>query len=98
MSRTLKISDYGLIISGDDVGSEILSNIREIISSGDSVIVDFNGVYAMATYCAKQIFGELFVTLGEAKFKQLIKIPVSTSDDIRETISEGVIDAVNSKR
>lgn len=90
----MKISNFGQIISNDVVSEVILREIKSAIKDNESVVIDFNGVYAMATYCAKQIFGALYVELGDLEFRRLINFSNETSDDIKAVISEGIMDAV----
>ena len=50
----------------------------------------------MATYCAKQIFGNLYVTLGASVFYDKIRI-ANASDDLRVIIRMGIAATINSK-
>lgn len=55
-------------------GEEVYSLIKEHISKGEVIIVDFSGIDTMTTYFAKQVFGKLYTELGSEEFDKWIKI------------------------
>jgi hypothetical protein len=55
-------------------GEEVYNLIREHMSKGEVIIVDFTGIDTMTTYFAKQVFGKLYTELGSEEFDNWIKI------------------------
>ena len=47
----------------------------------------------MATFCAKQIFGKLYVDLGSENFFERIEI-LNASDDLKSIIKIGIQSAI----
>ena len=55
-------------------GEEVYNLIKEHISKGEVIIVDFSGIDTMTTYFAKQVFGKLYTELGPEEFDNWRKI------------------------
>lgn len=90
---TISLNQYAPIISDDTIGEEIYTAIYNALST-DIVTVDFDGVKSMATFCAKQIFGKLYKSLGPEMFytKVLIK---NANEDIKVIIRMGIVSALS---
>lgn len=93
MLTTINLEKYGPIISDKKVGEEIFSLIISEINLNNEVIIDLDGIISMATFCAKQIFGKLYVALGSEKFFSIIKIKNANSD-IKMIINMGINSAL----
>ena len=85
---TIDLSDYGPIISDESIAKKIHALILEAGEHGE-VIIDMKGIRLMATFCAKQIFGCLYVHLGGEKFYHNIHV-VNATENIKKTIGVGV--------
>jgi hypothetical protein len=83
------LSQYGEAITNDEQGELILNSIREIVLKGQIIEIDFSKIKSMTTYCAKQIFGTLYVELGNAKFFNNIKL-LHVSQDLKIIINQGI--------
>lgn len=92
---TVSLKPYAPIISDDSVGQRILSDIKDALNE-DSVIIDMDGIVSMATYCAKQIFGNLYVSLGASNFFDKIRI-ANASDDLKVIIRMGIAATINDR-
>lgn len=89
----IKLEQYGPIISDKIVGEEIYQRISEALSKSEKVIIDFSGIKSMATFCAKQIFGKLYLNLSaEIFFEKLIL--KNALDDVKLIIKIGIQNAI----
>lgn len=87
------LKQYAPVISDEKIGLEILNKIKNALRTGD-VVVDMSDVKSMATFCAKQIFGQLYKELGSGPFYSKIKIK-NANDDIKVIIRMGIVSALN---
>ncbi len=94
----IKLEKYGPIISDKDIGSELFTIIKAELNSKDLIEIDFINIISMATFCAKQIFGRLYIELGSEVFFEKIKFH-NVSDDLQIIIKMGIQNAIeeNSK-
>ena len=73
MEFLISIKDnYGLNISSKKLAEQIYSNIKNNTDK-QTVILDFDSITSITTYCASQIFGQLYYELGEKLFFDKIK-------------------------
>ncbi len=93
MLTTIYLEKFGPIISDKRVGEDIYNQIIEILKSKNEVIVDLDGIISMATFCAKQIFGKLYIELGSEKFFSDVKIK-NANNDIKMIINMGINNAL----
>lgn len=89
----ISLNQYAPVISDEQTGLEILNSIKSALES-DDVVVDMTEVKSMATFCAKQIFGTLYVELGPSVFYSRIQIK-NANDDIKVIIRMGIVSALN---
>lgn len=94
MNNTISLEQYGPIISSEEKGEEIFSKIKDILSKETEVIIDFANVASMATFCAKQIFGQLYIDLGSEEFYSRVKI-CNANNDIKIIIRMGIVSAIS---
>lgn len=92
--KVISLNPYGPIISNETQGAGIYRLIREELSKNDIIEVQFNGIIAMVTLCAKQIFGQLYKDLGATEFKRRIKL-TNANEDIKAVIIEGITNAIS---
>lgn len=93
----IKLETYGQIISDNKLGTTILNNIENSLKENDSIILDFSNVKSMATYNAKQIFGQLYIKLGSSLFFKKIAIKNATPS-IQAIIKLGINDSIKKVR
>lgn len=89
----IQLEKYGLVISDQEIGKEIYSEITKILKSNPKCIVDFQNIKSMATFNAKQIFGKLYLDLGAVVFFDKIEIKNAT-DDLKLIIRLGIQSAI----
>ncbi len=87
--RTIELKKYAPIISDKEIGAEILGEIKTVLNSDNGVIIDMQDIRSMATFCAKQIFGALYVEMGSEDFFNKIRIK-SATDDVKYIINLGI--------
>lgn len=95
MNYDLKI--YGPLISDKKVGEEILKQIEILLEKNDKITIDFKSITSMATFCAKQIFGKLYLSLGPESFFERIKF-INTNDDLKIIIKMGIQNALDNSK
>jgi hypothetical protein len=91
--KNINLDDFGPIISTKESGDKILKIITENLKADNKVSLDLKKIRSMATFCAKQIFGKLYVTLGAEKFFENIEV-VNASDDLKSIIKIGIQSAI----
>lgn len=87
--KKIDLSQYGPVISDKEVGNSIYKLIKDSIRQGESIEIDLSSIKSMATFCAKQIFGNLYVELGASDFFDKILLK-NASTDIRVIIKIGI--------
>lgn len=70
-------------------GEEIYEQIMRLNPHDEIVEIDLDGIVSMATYCARQIFGRLYVELGADVFSRNIVLK-NMSDDVEYIIKWGI--------
>lgn len=90
---TIHVNQFGSVITDKEVGAKILHLSREKIDADGVVKIDLTGILTMATYCAKQIFGSLYVQLGPEGFFRKVSIS-NASDDVKALIQMGILSAL----
>jgi len=90
---TISLKEYGPILSDKKVGEEILKKINEQLNKNKVLNIDFSEITSMATFCAKQIFGKLYINLGPEHFFERIKF-LNTNDDLKIIIKMGIQNAL----
>lgn len=93
MKKTIKIKDFSTVVSDEQIGKKILETINEALSEHTTIYVDLEGVITIATFCSKQIFGQLCKKMGENSFFERI-IFISASDQIKTSIRLGIWSAL----
>lgn len=97
MDKNLDLSQYAPIISDKAIGQEIYEKIKELDPAQNKVIVDLSKIKAMTTFCAKQIFGRLYVELASAVFYNNV-ILKNVAEDVKFSINYGVKSAVDDSK
>ena len=95
---TLDLKKYGPLITSREKGELIYKLIFEEINKGTDVVeIEMGAIVSMTTFCAKQIFGQIYVKLGAAQYAQRIKLK-NASDDVMFIIRIGVTNAVKENK
>lgn len=92
----IKLEKFGPIISDRKLGDTISKLIEKSLESNKSIEIDFENVISMATFCAKQIFGKLYLEKGAEFFFENIKM-ANVNDDLKIIIKMGIQSAIEDK-
>jgi len=90
----IDLNEYGPLISDKNVGNKIYVLIKDGLSNSDVVEIDLMHITTMATFCAKQIFGKLYLELGSSKFFERIKL-FNSNEDLKIIIKMGIQNAID---
>lgn len=89
----IKLEQYGPIISDKAIGDEIYAKISSALATGNSVEIDFTSIKSMATFCAKQIFGRIYLELTPQVFFEKL-ILKNALEDVKLIIKIGIQNAI----
>jgi hypothetical protein len=87
--KTIDLHDYAPIISDNIAGDKILKEIQEVLKTNDIISIDMKDIKSMATFCAKQIFGQLYIELGSEQFFNRVEI-INTTENVKTIIRIGI--------
>ena len=90
---TINLSKYGPLITRKELGEEIYSLIKHALVGDDEVEVSMTHIVSMTTFCAKQVFGRLYVELGREEYRRRVRL-VNVSEDVNFIIRIGITNAV----
>lgn len=91
--KQISLQQYCPIISDKKKGEIIYKNIYGLNPMEEKVEIDMTGIISMTTFCAKQIFGQLYKVLGSSLFEKNI-ILKNVSQDVLLIIKMGIRNAV----
>ena len=89
----INLSEFSPVISSKEDGEEIFNRLKKALDSDDLIEIDFDKIKTMATFCAKQIFGSLYIKLGADVFFRRIHF-INVSDDVKVIIQSGIQNAI----
>lgn len=95
--ETINLNKYAPLITRRELGGEIYSLIRHGLDKSDEVEVSMTNIVSMTTFCAKQIFGRLYVELGREEYRRRLRL-VNLSDDVNFIIRIGITNAVKESK
>jgi len=91
--KNISLNKYGPIISDKSKGDEIYNLLLQNSAENDFVNIDLVDIKSMATFNAKQIFGQLYLKLGSNAFFDKIRF-LNASDDLKLIIKIGIQNAI----
>jgi hypothetical protein len=92
--KKIDLTEYGPVISDKEIGNKIYQSIKSILNENEQVEIDLGAIKSMATYCSKQIFGNLYVDFGSQKFYDKVYLK-NANNDIKTIINIGIQHALN---
>lgn len=96
MKINISLDEFAPIISSKESGIIIYNQIIGANPQENEVTIDMKNIKSMATYCAKQIFGRLYIELGQNLFSNNIIIK-NASDNVKLIIQLGIRFAIESE-
>ena len=94
---TILLKTFGSVISDKSIGNSILEKVQNSLKTDGSVTVDFTDVVTMATFCARQIFGDLYVELGRETFIKKVNL-LNANDTVKAIISDAILYSVKNAK
>lgn len=94
--KQLDLTEYGPIISSQSIGEEVYQKIKTMLNDNGKIVINVVNIKSMATFCAKQIFGKLYLELGSHSFYENIEIK-GADDDLKTIIQIGIQNALDEK-
>lgn len=96
--KSFSFEDYAPSLSDNLIAESIYSEIQKLDPLHNQITIDFAGLIAMTTVCAKNIFGKLYIELGAAIFNKNM-ILKNAEESIRIVMKWGITKAIeeNSK-
>jgi len=91
--KKIELKKYGPIISDKKLGEELYNLINDSLKDQQTIELDMTGIISMATFCAKQIFGRLYLNLSPEVFFDRIELK-NTTDDLKLIIKIGIQNAI----
>ena len=92
----INLKKYGPIISTKEIGQELLELIQEKLIRNTVVEIDLSSIKTMATFCAKQVFGTLYINLTPSVFYERIKLK-NANEDLKMIIRLGILNAIQNE-
>lgn len=91
MEVTLR--QFGTSIVTPERGKEVYDYLKTCYDKEEILVIDMGETISMTTYCARQIFGELYIELGAVKFYNTIKLK-NLSEELALVIKMGIRKAI----
>ncbi|MFC1540578.1 STAS-like domain-containing protein [Candidatus Margulisiibacteriota bacterium] len=85
-TETIKLNDLGSSLGTRDLGAKLKIKAQEAIANGNIVFFDFSKVDIISSAFADELFGKLFIELGEAQFKSKIKLNKFENQEVGKII------------
>lgn len=95
--ETINLNKYAPLITRRELGEEIYTLIKQGLERNDELEVSMSQIVSMTTFCAKQIFGRLYVELGREEYRRRIHL-INLSDDVNFIIRIGITNAVKESK
>lgn len=95
--KKIELIKFGTMITSNTVGTDIYNLIKQNLNTEDEIEIDILGVKSMATFCAKQIFGALYIDLGSSNFFKRIII-TGADEDLKTIIEIGIQNAIDDNK
>ena len=94
--KNLSLDKYSPLISSQEVGEEIHKLLTSELDQHEVIELDLKSIKTMATFCAKQIFGQLYVKLTAEIFFERIKL-INVNEDLQMIIRLGILSAIKNE-
>ena len=84
--KVIKLGQHGASMGPRELGNTIREEALLDIKQGFDVLFDFSGISVISSAFADEVFGKLFVELGEETFKNSVKVNNFDNEDSKKTI------------
>ena len=86
---SFSFKEYSPSLSDKSIAEEIYNSINNLDPIHNQLTIDFDGLIAMTTICARLIFGRLYKEMGPKLFAENIKMK-NLEDTVRIVIKWGI--------
>jgi hypothetical protein len=86
----VKLSGYGDSLGPREIGKEIRESVSPQLKEGNNVFFSFRDVHLISSGFADELFGMLFVELGEERFKNQIKLNDFNDEKERDFVIKAI--------
>lgn len=93
MSKVIFLKDSTQELTSDQSANNVYLLISKELSNHEIVEINFEGILGITTYCAKNIFGRLYVELNANNFPRRIVFS-NLSKDYKLIIQQGILDYI----
>lgn len=87
------LKEIGTILGLRKVGKNCRENIEKVISNGETVIIDFEGVESLSSSFADELIAKLYIEYGQEKFITSIKFE-NINDYMKKIINSSIRDRI----
>ena len=94
--QTLQLKDYRTIIVENKTPTTIYTEIKKTIEEKRNAKVDFSNIAMISPSFAKQVFGKLYLELGDKRFSEVVKI-INANDKIDLLIKIEIQNSIDEK-
>lgn len=84
--KIMSLAEFGTSVGTRELGGHVRQQVLSFIERGSRVLFSFKGISIISSAFADEVFGKLFITLGEDKFKETIKINDFDNEDQKNLI------------
>ncbi|MFC1510157.1 STAS-like domain-containing protein [Candidatus Omnitrophota bacterium] len=84
--KNIKLMEFGSSFGTRELGKKIRVEVEEFIQQGCRIMFDFKGVHMISSAFADEIFGKLFIIIGEEEFKSRVKINGFDNEEDKKVI------------
>ena len=94
--KKLSLDKYAPLVSSQEIGEEIHKLLLLELDQHEVIEVDLKSIKTMATFCAKQIFGQLYIKLSAERFFERIKL-INVNEDLQMIIRLGILSTLKNE-
>ncbi len=96
--EVVRFVEHGQSLGPRDLGKNVRESVEALLKDGKKVLFDFKGVHLISSAFADEIFGKLFVSLGEDVFKRNVKINGFDNEEDKKLILFIIQKGINYRR
>lgn len=84
--ETIKLSEYGKSVGTRELGAQIREKVLPLIKINHQILFDFSSISIISSAFADELFGKLYVELGETGFKDYVKVNKFDNEETKKLI------------
>lgn len=84
--KIINLNEFGSSMGTRELGNSIREEVLSLIKQGNNILFSFSGVSVISSAFGDELFGKLFIELGEEVFKERIKVNNFDDDESKKVI------------